>query len=85
VEKPQQFKRYFRQGIVLTLLINIAYGFSINSIDNYGHIGGLIGGLLVAGVVKVEMKKYKISSRLPYMFVAVLLFVYLLIFGFSLY
>jgi len=53
LEKPKIFKRYFGFNIVSALVINLVYGFSNSRIDNFGHIGGLIGGFLASGIVKV--------------------------------
>jgi rhomboid protease GluP len=35
-------------NIVFITIINLAYGFSAENIDNAGHIGGLLGGLMFA-------------------------------------
>lgn len=53
LEKPKVFKKYFGTNIFLVLAINLAYGLSNSRIDNFGHIGGLIGGFLASGIVKV--------------------------------
>lgn len=41
----------FLQNIISVIAVNIFIGLSISNIDNYGHIGGLIGGVLIALIV----------------------------------
>jgi rhomboid protease GluP len=36
------------QNIVMVIGINLFYGFTTTSIDNFGHLGGLLGGALFA-------------------------------------
>ncbi len=38
-------------GILATILINISYGFTHSGIDNYAHLGGLVGGFLTASAL----------------------------------
>lgn len=49
LRKPRAASVYFGQNLWIMLGINLVLGFSVNGIDNYGHIGGLIGGFLLAG------------------------------------
>ena len=36
------------QSALTILLINLALGFSVSNVDNWGHMGGLAGGVIVA-------------------------------------
>lgn len=36
------------------IIINLIFGFTIPGIDNYAHIGGLIGGLLLAMAIGMK-------------------------------
>lgn len=54
VEYPKLFRAYFGHSIMTTIAINLVYGFMNAGIDNFGHIGGLIGGFLASGIVKVK-------------------------------
>ena len=36
------------QSALVILVINLALGFSVSNVDNWGHMGGLVGGALVA-------------------------------------
>lgn len=48
---PDHFRRELRTIALVTLGINMAYGFTAPSVDNYAHMGGLAGGLLLAAVL----------------------------------
>lgn len=43
--------------IMLVLAINLFSGFTSSSIDNFGHIGGLLGGLLITGILLLLDRK----------------------------
>ena len=67
LEKPTLFRVYFGRNIMMTLVINLAYGFSNKGIDNFAHIGGLIGGFLASGIVaKTEKKRWYFNRYLYY-------------------
>lgn len=51
LRKPRAAKTYFGNNLWIMLGINLILGFIVNGIDNYGHIGGLVGGLLAAGAL----------------------------------
>jgi rhomboid protease GluP len=63
-EKPALFKNYFGPNIIITLFINLVYGFSRSGIDNFAHIGGLIGGFFATGTVcsLKERKKWYLNK-----------------------
>lgn len=47
---------YVLKQLWQTLLINMVYGFANPRIDNYGHIGGLIGGAVAAYLLGPTLK-----------------------------
>ncbi len=47
--------------IIPLILINLVLGFMISGIDNAAHIGGLIGGILIAMAVGIQQKEEKKS------------------------
>lgn len=49
----------FKRSIISVILINIIIGLSIPNIDNFGHIGGLIGGIIVSLII-FKKKEHKI-------------------------
>ncbi|MHB8063879.1 MAG: rhomboid family intramembrane serine protease [Ruminiclostridium sp.] len=65
VKRPSLLKSSFGANLLTTLIINIAYGYMNKQIDNYGHLGGLLGGFLTTGVVytvKEQTSKDKLSK-----------------------
>lgn len=48
--------------IVPIIILNLIIGFSISNVDNFAHIGGLIGGLFAGMAVGVEGKSTKNDS-----------------------
>ena len=45
--------------IVPIIILNLALGFAVSGIDNWAHIGGLIGGILSTMIVGIEGKSDK--------------------------
>ena len=52
-----------RQQIIPLILINLVYGFIVSGIDNFAHIGGLIGGFLITMALGVKYKS-KLNERI---------------------
>lgn len=50
-----------KSQIIPIILINLVIGFSTYGINNYAHIGGLIGGVLVSKAVGVKYKSSKVD------------------------
>ncbi|MCA1054826.1 rhomboid family intramembrane serine protease [Rossellomorea aquimaris] len=50
---PKIFFRTMGTNIIAVIILNLAFGFTIPGIDNAGHLGGLTGGFLAAGIVSV--------------------------------
>lgn len=48
-----------KSQLIPLILINLLYGFMLTGIDNFAHIGGLIGGALMTSVVGVKYKSSK--------------------------
>lgn len=58
-----------RNQIIPLILLNLFLGFMISGIDNAAHLGGLIGGLLIAmalGVQKRENKQDRINGVITF-------------------
>ncbi len=51
------FFRTFGVNIVVILIINLVFGFTVPMIDNGAHIGGLVGGFAAAAAVGLPGKK----------------------------
>ena len=64
IKRPSLLRSSFGANLLTILVINLVYGFMNERIDNYGHLGGLVGGFLTTGVVytaKEETSKDKFS------------------------
>lgn len=48
--------------IIPLILLNLFIGFSMSGVDNYGHIGGLVGGLFSSMMVGIEGKTDKTDT-----------------------
>ena len=83
LERPALFKAYFGYSVVATIVINLFYGFSNSGIDNYAHMGGLLGGFLASGALKVSMIRKWYLNRLLYVLVALAIAAGGLLYGFN--
>jgi membrane associated rhomboid family serine protease/Flp pilus assembly protein TadD len=45
---PRRWKNVFGIGILLVIVINLAFGRFVKHIDNWAHLGGLLGGIVLA-------------------------------------
>ena len=48
--------------IIPVIIINLAIGFMVSGIDNFAHIGGLIGGFLISKALGINSKDKKIDK-----------------------
>ncbi len=83
LKKPAAFKTYFGHNVIAAIIINLTYGFSRAGIDNYAHMGGLVGGFLATGIVNPTVKEKWYLRRLLFVIVAVALTGSGLYYGFS--
>jgi rhomboid protease GluP len=56
VTYPKLFMRTMGMNLIAVLVLNLVFGFSMAGIDNAGHLGGLAGGFLAAGLVHFPKK-----------------------------
>lgn len=54
---PRLFFRTIGMNVIVVIIINLIFGFTVPGIDNAGHIGGLIGGFLATGIVHFPRKR----------------------------
>ena len=57
IERHRIDKKYI-SSLLQIIVINLFIGLSIKNIDNFGHIGGLVGGLLMGYIIYKASKKY---------------------------
>ena len=67
------FRKWFQ--IIPIILINLLIGFTSTGIDNFAHIGGLIGGVIAAMAMGVPDKSTK-QERINGSIVAVIYVVF---------
>ena len=48
---PRRWGRAFGRGIIPFIVLNLAFGLSVHGIDNWGHLGGLATGALLAFII----------------------------------
>lgn len=84
VENPILFKRYFGNNILVMVVVNIIYGFIEPGIDNFAHIGGLVGGFFTSGIVKIKKAPNKLLGRPVFILATILLLIGGLYYGFNL-
>lgn len=63
---PLQFRIYFGRSILSTLLINLVYGLATPGIDNFAHLGGLLGGFLAIGACSANQHKKWYCNQILY-------------------
>ena len=68
---------FFRSPAVSVVLINLVLGFVIPNVDIFAHIGGLIGGLLLAMFIGIGDKNRK-NDQINGIIVLILMFAFML-------
>jgi rhomboid protease GluP len=48
---PPRWGRALGRGILPFIVINLIFGFSVRGIDNWGHLGGLLTGMVLAALI----------------------------------
>ena len=61
-----------KSQIIPLIVLNLAIGFLNSGIDNWAHIGGLIGGILAATAVGVKYKSSKFEKTNGYIVLGIL-------------
>jgi rhomboid protease GluP len=54
---PKLFFRTMGPSVITVLAFNLIFGFTVSIVDNAGHLGGLAGGFLAAGILHFPKKK----------------------------
>jgi membrane associated rhomboid family serine protease/tetratricopeptide (TPR) repeat protein len=49
---PRRLRRVFGGGILLMVVLNLLFGYFVPGIDNWGHVGGLFGGMVLGGLIR---------------------------------
>ncbi|WP_042355054.1 rhomboid family protein [Bacillus rubiinfantis] len=79
---PKLFSRTMGMNLLAVLAINLIFSFSASNIDNAGHLGGLLGGFLAAGIVYFPQKK-NLIRQLLFLIISIVFIWGALSYGFS--
>ncbi len=63
VKNPDFMRSGFGKDILVLAVINLAYGFTASGIDNFAHLGGLVGGFLTTGILISAVERFPLNSR----------------------
>lgn len=72
-EKRSLFQRIFGPGLLMVIGINLMYGFIQRGIDNWGHIGGLLGGFLAGNALGLYRDRDRRYGRKALIWLLILL------------
>lgn len=73
-QKKRLFQRIFGPGLLIIIGINLFYGFVQPGIDNWGHIGGLIGGYIISkGLGLYRDRKISMNKTLAWVIFIILI------------
>lgn len=70
-----------KSEILPIIFINLAIGFMIPGIDNFGHIGGLLGGILITKTLGIDDKSKKLDKINSFV-IMILTFLFLVYLGY---
>ena len=70
-----------KTNLIPIIVLNLSLGFMMKGIDNWAHIGGLIGGLLANMALGVKYKS-KISERVNGIIISIIYVSFLIFMGF---
>ncbi|WP_335487092.1 rhomboid family intramembrane serine protease [Neobacillus niacini] len=79
---PKLFFRTMGSSVITVLIFNLIFGFTVSIVDNAGHLGGLAGGFLAAGIMHFPKKKKPILQLL-FLFVSAAILYGSLVYGFQ--
>lgn len=71
---PKLFFRTMGVSVLFVIGLNLVFGFTVQGIDNAGHIGGLVGGFLAAGITHFPKAKKPLLQLMFTVFSAALVF-----------
>ena len=79
--KKDIFRRIFGPGLFIIIAVNLFFGLTSTGIDNWGHIGGLIGGYLLGNAVGLHREKVLEPKKLLIWALILLIFFFGIRFG----
>ena len=79
--KPLIFSSRYGMNLITLLVINIIFGLSNSTIDNFAHLGGLMGGFLTCWAIGLKGEKIYSLKKLFRQGLVILLVIGLLVLG----
>jgi rhomboid protease GluP len=61
-EVPELLRRHIIRRVVPIIAINLAFGLSVEIVDNAAHVGGLLGGVVIALLVPYKRPHERITA-----------------------
>ncbi len=80
-QRQDIFNRVFGSSLIAIIVINLIYGFVSPGIDNWGHIGGLVGGYLMGNAVGLYKDNRLDRKNIIYYSIIALIFIVGIIIG----
>lgn len=80
LKRRNLFFRTMGMDVIFTLGFNLAFGFIMPMVDNYGHMGGLVGGFMAAAIVNLPGER-RLKEQLTFTLAIALVFLFLLNYG----
>ena len=68
------FRQVFGPSLFMIIAVNLFFGFTSTGIDNWGHIGGLIGGYLIGNAIGMHREKVLEARKILAWLLIILLF-----------
>jgi rhomboid protease GluP len=72
---PLVYKRIYGSDLLILIGVNLVLGFIRPNIDMAGHIGGLIGGFVIASAIRLSYEKWWSPKRTLYYLLSIVLLV----------
>lgn len=79
--EPKIFARGLGSGILVALVVNLVFGLLNPRIDNYAHVGGLLGGYLTSSAIGLKGENPWKFFRTVQLLIILLLLVGLFVYG----
>ncbi|QZY56336.1 rhomboid family protein [Crassaminicella profunda] len=81
IQKPSIFSARYGLNMVSLIIINIVFGLTNSNIDNFAHLGGLIGGFLASYALGLKTEKFLKLKKVTVQFLIITIIVGSLIGG----
>lgn len=78
---PLVYKRIYGSDLLILIGVNLVLGFIRPNIDMAGHIGGLIGGFVIASAIRLSYEKWWSPKRTLYYLLSIMLLVVPVLWG----